>query len=391
MSIEKFNILILVLLGGIYIGIIYFLKRHKFPSFQENKFFKELTQERILFFDFVKGVAILAVIVIHIVFFLKAFEDKFSLSFLKWLEHINRLARFAIPVFFISSGALLTLKDLKINTLKKFYLAKFQRIVIPYIFFSSFATCLYSPGGNYFLKAIRDIFTGGALVTFWFMPVLFQLYFSFPVFWYLFVVKRVKPHIILLFSFLSSLGFYFLSTEFTEFELLFRTFSLYFGHFLFFFVLGMVLKPLLFLENREWLKKIYLPLWSVFVIALYLGISAVNPLETYYNYRYIYGPTIFLALFYFYPFLSRFKISKFIEKIGRHSLYLYLIHFFVLSFLIRLILFLNLFYINPFLLFLGLFFFGFLISYFLGLLTLRFYNFLYNLLLFQKAEFYNKN
>lgn len=374
---ESINLLILIIFGLVYLGLIFVASLHRSFPRPKDIFFLERSKRRIPFFDVLKGVAILAVIIIHASLFLGTFTEQFSLSFLEGNEHIARLFRFAIPFFLISSGALLTLANLKRDTLRKFYLNRFLKILVPYAIFSSLATALYSTGlqdlFQFLVAASKDILTGQALVPFWFIPLLIQFYLLFPFLWYLFIVKKMRPSLILLVSFLLSFGFYLLRLDWTGWTMIFGSFP-FLGPYLFFFVLGIVLKPLVLSGNREWLGKIHIGFWTLLIIILYLSLSMLNPLERYYNVRLIFGPTIFLALYYFYPWFSHSRLNHFFQKAGENSLYLYLIHFFVLSFLTKLIIFSKLLSLNPFLLFTGLTLFGFLITYFLSFAARRFYD-----------------
>jgi len=274
------------------------------------------------------------------------------------------ILRFAIPFFIISSGVLLTLKDLKKETLKRFYVKKIKRIFIPYFFFSFLATLVYSDNittlPRYIGNAIWDVLTGRGMLPYWFLAVLIQLYIIYPLIWYLFVVKKVKPYILLSSSFVFSLAYYLVSTQWNGWSILFGDFY-FFGSFLFFFVLGMVLKPLILSREREWLKKIGIVPWAIAITILFLGISNINPLNRYFNVRLIYGTSLFLLLYYLYPKISKF--SSFFQKIGKASLYIYLIHFFILSILIKILVIYDFFYINPFILFFSLAVFDLILTY----------------------------
>lgn len=373
MTSEAINLLILSGFGLLYIALIFFLGYFKsFPRFKTS-FFTE-KQEQFSFFDFIRGIAILAVIIIHVSFFLSEFPDKFPLYFLELSEHIGRLSRFAIPFFIISSGILLTLKDLKKETLKKFYFKKIKRIFIPYIFFSFLATLVYSDNittlPRYIGKAVWDVLTGTGSLPYWFLAVLVQLYIIYPLIWYLFVVKKVKPYILLSSSFVFSLAYYLISTQWNEWTIIFGNFY-FLGSFLFFFVLGMVLKPLVLSKEREWLKKIGIVPWTIAITILFLGISNINPLNRYFNVRLIYGTSLFLLLYYLYPKISKF--SAFFQKIGKASLYIYLIHFLILSILIKILVIYDFFYINPFVLFASLAIFNLILTYIVSIFLKKLY------------------
>lgn len=364
---EVINLLILIVCSLFYVGIIFFRNLQKNFDYS-YEFLTKKSPTRLPFFDFAKGAATLAVILIHTSFLMGSVAEKLPSYFVGWNELINKFFRFAIPVFLISSGALLTVSSLDKKSLKIFYQSKLQRIIIPYLFFSSYRFFSLPRYGNFFQNltfCFKDILRGEVLPPFWFIPVLVQLYLLFPFLWYILSTKKIRPGLLLLFAFTFSLGCYALSIFWNGWYSFFG--SWFFGEFFFFFVLGIVLKPLLFLENREWLRRIRFPPWTFFILVLYFSVSLIGPQERYYNAQFVYGPTIFLTLFYYYTQLSRFSFSKFIRKIGQNSLYFYLIHFFILIFLFAIIHLFNLFFINPLILFASLALCGFLITWPLSL------------------------
>ncbi|MGM0629397.1 MAG: acyltransferase family protein, partial [Patescibacteria group bacterium] len=146
MEVEGISVLILSIVTALYFLFLY--RAGLIPSkiCLNTDIYINKPKVRKGFFDFSKGIAILAVIIIHTVFIMNAFSEDLSVYSLQWNEGINRVMRFAIPVFFISSGALLFLTGLDKESLKDFYLPKIKRIFIPYVFFSFFATSIDPEG-----------------------------------------------------------------------------------------------------------------------------------------------------------------------------------------------------------------------------------------------------
>ncbi len=333
MFFEGVNLLILSTLAAGYFLMLYLFSPLG-KALPAEGALSQKPKTRVGFFDFAKGAAILAIIVIHSCYFLPVFSSEFNFFSQVAAEQINRAMRFAIPVFFISSGALLFLKDLSKNSLKNFYLKKLKRIALPYVLFSLFCTYVFSFFGdfdffNYLRAAIKDVFTGGALIPYWFIPVLFQLYIAYPFLWYLLEKKRKNPAKVLMYSFFVSLISYFLlSYKYLGWQRYLGEMS-FFGPALFLFVFGMIFGPLLLSRNRQ---KMKIPGFIVFVptiVLLYFLLGLIAPTEGYYNNRLVYGPVVFLFLFYIYPFFEKIKISAFFEGLGKKSLYIYLLHFLV--------------------------------------------------------------
>lgn len=260
---------------------------------------------RDLFFDFLKGLAILAVIFIHVAYANNKFTvDGQNNSFVLVM---NNLARFAIPFFFICSGILLSPVN-NVKELKDFYARKIWRIFLPYLLCClAFAFVLNQTLWQFFYNLVA----GRADVPYYFIIVLLQLYLLFP----LLNIAKVNKYFLFL-SFLLSLFCNIADVRF------------YYGvplcfEFLFFFCYGMICRDR-FLNNR--VEKTEKYFW-IFLVALYF-ILMVFRLEHYYNVRLFYGLALFNLLFIYRNYIINNRlIFKHISKIGQNSLWIYLLHF----------------------------------------------------------------
>ncbi len=369
MTIEGINLLSLSIFSVIFISILSFHRRFKdFPCLKFHHL-TEKPKKRIGFFDFVKGLAIMAVILIHVILIIENFFPHQSIEYGKI---INNALRFAIPVFFISSGALLFLKNIEKQTLKNFYFSKIKRVFIPYALFSFCLTYIFSEGFEgklqYFSVAVKDLLTGGSLIPYWFIPVLFQLYIIYPFLWHLFSHKKKNFSFFVIFSFFFSLtSYYILSFNYLNLNQYLGGFPL-FAPYLFFFVLGIFLKPFFF-EKKEkikyFLKKINFFTFFSLTFLIYFGLPFFFSLDNYYNVRLIYGPTAMIFIFFIYSFTKTNKAKIFLEKIGKESLYLYLLHFIIFYPIVHFISLMGLGSINFSLLFFIIAFLCFFLSYFI--------------------------
>jgi surface polysaccharide O-acyltransferase-like enzyme len=267
-------------------------------------------EERKLFFDLIRGVAIIAVIAIHASFFLLWYgEDMASAT---GSIMLNNLARFAIPIFLISSGILLRPWE-EIRDKAGFYKRKFLRIFLPYLLIVTFhALYLGLPPALY----LDGLFTGSALVPFYFITVLAQLYLLYP-----FLSIRRKSKYFLLASFLLGLG----ATIFFPHDRIMGIEP--FVHFLFFFAYGIYLRDRFIGEYKA--SKTEMSMWFSLII-LYVLLAFYLP-EYYYNNRFFYGLAIFNVLYYYRDILLGLwsPLRKILIDIGQHSLWLFLIHFYV--------------------------------------------------------------
>ncbi len=132
--------------------------------------------------DFIRSVAILAVVIIHVS---TAFLDRippFTIPF-DIVLIINQFSRFAVPLFFAISGYMLALKYTGAFSKTMFYKKRILRILPPYLFWIIiyFFIVFPHPGVSPFSKTFFDsILTGNASYQLYFIPAIIVLYFLFP-------------------------------------------------------------------------------------------------------------------------------------------------------------------------------------------------------------------
>jgi peptidoglycan/LPS O-acetylase OafA/YrhL len=261
-------------------------------------------------FDVVKGVAILAVVLIHVTFLFPVEWVAFSQVV---LDLINNLLRFAIPFFLAASGALLRPVRYKIAELGRFYGSKVTRIIVPYVL-------VVGVMGWWQNAALTEIgwlaLTGDMSTPFYFMSVLIQLYILFP-----FVQHVATRWAFVLFS----LGVSVISGM--------VPFLAYAGEvplflpYLFFFVWGIYLRDALgtgAIPDQRWL-------W-VGVIGLFVMVHALVGVERMYNLRFFFGPAALLLLYWWYTRRACSEtLSRVLTYIGSISLWVFLFHFPILQ------------------------------------------------------------
>lgn len=279
---------------------------------QKNLEVNVTSQKREAFFDFIRGIAILAVIWIHIVFVLQHFHTEQHNTF---LDISNNLLRFALPIFFITSGILLNPLSATKEKLMAFYYKKIIRIIIPYILFNILIALVLNPPNYGFFDFLYSLLTGNLAVPFYFVGVLFQLYLIYP----LLVRLNSYCHGVLLVSFLISL----MSTLFLKENI---------GQFihalpyLFFFVLGWYTRKKCLTGN---IKKQELYIWIC--IATLDLITMGLFFEKYYNIRFFYGTAIFMIIYYFKNVWTKIPwMYHGISLVGKYSLWIFLTHFYII-------------------------------------------------------------
>ena len=328
MSFEIINLYTLSLISLIYILLNW--KKIKNIGIEQNNLLEK--NSRVYFFDFIKGIAILAVFIGHISFFYRdGLND--NLSNISYL--IIKIVRFCIPFFIISSGVLLKLENHNLKNILAFYKRKFFRIIVPYFLFC--IILFFTKEYKDFSLFIKDVFTGNISGQFYFITILVQLYLFYPIINKL--IQKIGDKKSLIYSFIVSV----LSFIFLEKILGFEPFISY----LFFSVFGIVFKK--YFDNvnfNKLLKDIRFIRFSSIVLVLYMFFCLINIKEFYSNFQMIYAPTLFLLFYYFKDKLSNKKIYKIFSFFGKNSLYIFLIHIMIMEYIYK---YLNLISMNIYL------------------------------------------
>jgi surface polysaccharide O-acyltransferase-like enzyme len=159
--------------------------------------------ERNYAIDFIRLVAILAVVTIHIG---SAFLDRltvFSPSFY-FIYGVNLAVRFGVPLFFCISGYLLAARYADIKSPLLFYKKRAFKIVPPYIIWCLIYFFLVFPPKSEITSAkfLTNLLTGDFSYQLYFIPAIILLYLIFPL---LILTKRIflKPQFIILLAVLE--------------------------------------------------------------------------------------------------------------------------------------------------------------------------------------------
>ena len=286
--------------------------------------------ERSRVVDFVRGIAMCAIVVIHIDSYFAFFHPKDSeLVLSRWLANVSR---FCVPAFIFSSGFFLSWKG---NS--AFWVSKVKNLLIPYVIIACIGYFTKYPPAEFLSDIIPKILMGQVFQPYYYVPLLFGFYLLFA-----FIFRNIQTwspttfSIVLGVSLLINFG----SNHFYPKSLAFigGLEAISFTNYIFFFVAGFSAKRILtnkevFLEQLK-INSFYFPS-LLFAILLYLA------LVTYYS------VTLNLEIsnhFLFYPIASfvvltylGIKIepsnSPFIKNvysglayIGENSLALFLLH-----------------------------------------------------------------
>jgi surface polysaccharide O-acyltransferase-like enzyme len=261
---------------------------------------------RITVFDTMRGVAMLAVIVIHVVYFFLTNPMGISEDL---MHAVNASLRFTIPIFLIASGILLTPPQRTYLALRKFYIDKVMRIGVPYLL-----TCIVLAlvSQSSIREFLSGMVTGSTSVPFYFVLVLFQLYLVYP------LVEPIAHKRWFVFATLA----FTITNQFLPFYWSIFGVPTFFQYF-FFFVWGIYMRSYIMQKHVGLNDRA--PWYTL--IALFAVLYAFFP-GMYYNIRPYYGLAMFVVLF---MLFSNLKIEtsfvQFLTAIGRKSLWIFLIHF----------------------------------------------------------------
>jgi probable poly-beta-1,6-N-acetyl-D-glucosamine export protein len=270
--------------------------------------------KRLEIFDVIRGVSILAVFFIHVSWFFYLYSQ-LQPQYAYFSLFINNISRFAIAIFFISSGILL--KPVEMNKNYFIFLKhKFYNIFLPYLLI---VISLEVSRGSSFLQMIYDLALGKSSVPFYFVIVLFQFYLMYPL-----ILKHISKKLLFVSFFISLLSQFFPLTWY------FLGLPIFFKYF-FFFVYGVYGREK-FLSGK--IKLSETKIW-LFLSSAYVVLSIFLP-DYYFNVRLVYGIAIFnLFMIYKDKIINFKKIIKPLKWAGSLSLWLFLLHYPVMEFWFR--------------------------------------------------------
>lgn len=282
----------------------------------KNKNEAKEQEKRDYFFDVLRGISAIGVILIHLIrWYLNVYELPTVFVYL------SNILRFSVPFFFIISGYLCTLKNYSGKEVFSFYSRKFVRLFIPYTIFFIFCNYITRHYLFYgFEHPILTFFTGVSTpeytTQYYFLIILFQLYIIYPLL--LWITKKVKNHktlliTIFILSFISMIRFQ-----------VFGSYYYFFLPYTFYFMFGMLLKQHKDdIDLKKFISSKTSTIVYIITIAIFL-VFAIIGREEYGNFNFGFVLSLFLL---FYSHREKFENKfKFLNSLGRNSYYIYLVH-----------------------------------------------------------------
>ncbi len=279
--------------------------------------------------DMVRGIAMCGIILIHVHSYFSYFKVEDSILFIS--GSIANLSRFSVPVFILTSGIFISYKG-NLN----FWKSRLTQLVIPYSLFGLVGFLIKYPiSDGWIFEFLKKFFLGTIYEPYYYIPLLFQFYLLYALFFKHSNAWSIsqKWAYFLCFLIINLISNQFFPTggnwQFIE--------PLVFTNFLFFFVFGLIAKPILS-ESTELLalfsdKKIKLTLYfTTTLYVVYLILLTFTTGTGFSNHLIFYPIVCFLLLFYGCIVLEKNSSSfskiivSILSYIGKNSLFVFLVH-----------------------------------------------------------------
>ena len=269
-----------------------------------------LQKSRIGYIDALRGFTMILVVCVHVATFSK----------IRMYPYSNFFALFRMPLFFFISGFILYKKEFlwNLSNSTKFLSKKFLVQIIPTAIFLS----LYL-----FVFAIE--FNSRGLNGYWFTLALFDFFVVYTLINFI-VKKQIVSNIILLVGALVFYEFGFNSARFGDTPIINNFIIHPFGYFIF-FMLGIIAKKH-FDKVNKYIFDNNIVMMIIISLLFIGGIFFVKGEFKYFYVNLILSVCGILSVFYFFmrngDYMDNSQIGKGLQYIGRHTLDVYLLHYF---------------------------------------------------------------
>lgn len=257
---------------------------------------------------------------------------------------IESVMYFAVPVFFMISGA--TLLDYRDRyTTKEYAVKRINKTVIPFLFWSAIGVIYLALTGQGefelsvvgILKAFHNILNINVLSIYWFFGALFSVYLCIPLISCIPKAVRIKIFAyIVIVSFIFNSLIPFVCSVFSIPYVQNVTIPIANGY-IFYVLLGYILHNVEILRVQRWVLYILaiVGLLLHMVGTYYLSYEANGVVQTYKGYLNVpcilYSIGIFVAIKEIGELIQSKKIIKIINTIGSYTFAIYLLHWFVIN------------------------------------------------------------
>ncbi|WP_027415505.1 acyltransferase [Aneurinibacillus terranovensis] len=299
--------------------------------------------------DYLRAFAIAAVIVIHVSAYFTSIKTINSIVVVSMF--LDVLAHYAVPLFIFISGFALALKYKKIESIGKFYGKRAKSILPQYLCFTIVYTLFFNEPnapGVILRKIVHNFMWAGAAYHLWFYAIIVQIYALFPLVLavYNYVEKRWKSEWLVLLALL-------IQTVWNVYYIVSPTFISIALSQIFYLVFGMYICRT-YTSISTWIHSVKLSNYTatagIFLVTAAISafwMSGLLKYKLFYSIKpsYFIGPAILEPALYLFIFVLCFRMAHtlakwknpftaIIQKIGRFSFGIYLVHVLVLKLLI---------------------------------------------------------
>jgi len=296
-------------------------------SYNQISHEKLLLSNRNTIIDFIRGLAMIGIVCIHIDSYFAFYHP--NDSFLLFTKLISNLSRFSVPVFILSSALFL-----KWKTNKQYWSTKIQTLLIPFVVCSILGYFTkYNILEEGFLNFLFRIFLGKVFEPYYYIPLLFQFYLLYAIFYR--HTENISSSKKLIYIFLAGIINFISNQYFPKNTYFIQTIeNISFTNFVFFFTVGFYSKEI-FLNTNTFLNfwnsrigNIFLITTTIFV--LYICYITFQTPFLFSNHYLFYPFTMFVILFFlglkWESGLTYKTLYNLLSYIGKHSLAIFLLH-----------------------------------------------------------------
>lgn len=288
-----------------------------------------LQKGRLAWIDYLRGIAIVLVVYRHV--FIGLQRSNFKIPVI--LENANMIFfSFRMPLFFILSGIFISTSIAK-RPLKKLLFVKFDNLLYPYFIWAVIQITLqiFLSGFTNSSRTLQDytfiFYQPRALDQFWYLPALFNVSF-------IFLLTKTKLRFTWWMQLLLGIGLYALTPVFSQISMMSDWMEFYL-----FFAIGDALSNLFFKAKSQNFLKSYWTFAIIIPIFILTQLYYLKHQPIYYsddpNGRLAFLPIAFIGCFCMFVLAFRLQdwdVLSFLRILGYHSLFIYVVHVIVSSF-----------------------------------------------------------
>ncbi|WP_097033683.1 acyltransferase [Clostridium tertium] len=285
---------------------------------------------RIYSFDVLRAISTIAIIAIHVSD--GVFLGTGDFSFQWWYGIIIQgVVRIALPIFFMLSGALIL--NGKDEDIISFYKKRVIRVIVPLFVYSAIYLIVYNYKWSIFynyniIKSVLDIIKGPVFYHLWFVYSIIGIYIVAP--FIKIMIKNLSDRL-LTFLILTIIIIRIGQTYLPIFDLYLGINNIIFDNWILYFILGYFLSKKYVIEKRKFIYLLGIISYIMTIIILRFIPKANSNIYDFAPTMICMSSAVFLL---FNNTIKCVKENRYIKLISKYSYSIYLIHAFVLAYIV---------------------------------------------------------